>query len=184
MTKRTTGIVLCGGLSQRMGKDKGGLILNGKTLLENAVSCLINSGVSNVYTVGANAADIEDKHSHRGPGVATLDAMQSVLLQSTEYLMVIPVDMPLLTSHLLKQLLNLALHYESGCYIRGNMMPLVLKMEPAFVTVAKAHFAHNDSLSLRELIALNQAAALPAEQWRSEQLLNINHPEDWQRMLA
>lgn len=52
-TADVTGIVLAGGRSTRMGREKSTLILGGRTLLQRAVDALVAARVSEIVVVGA-----------------------------------------------------------------------------------------------------------------------------------
>ena len=125
-----TGIILAGGKSSRMGEDKGFLKLNGKTFMSSIIAALkpivgeiiivSNNSEYDVFNLKRVADSMEDS----GP----LAGLYSGLLHSeTENNIVLSCDVPLISSSVLKKLLEGApseaevIQFES----EGKTMPLV-----------------------------------------------------------
>ena len=125
-----TGIILAGGKSSRMGEDKGFLKLNGKTFMSSIIAALkpivgeiiivSNNSEYDVFNLKRVADSMEDS----GP----LAGLYSGLLHSeTENNIVLSCDVPLISSPVLKKLLEGApseaevIQFES----EGKTMPLV-----------------------------------------------------------
>ena len=125
-----TGIILAGGKSSRMGEDKGFLKLNGKTFMSSIISAL-NPIVGEIIIVSNNSEydvfnlkRVADSMEDSGP----LAGLYSGLLHSeTENNIVLSCDVPLISSSVLKKLLEGApsetevIQFES----EGKTMPLV-----------------------------------------------------------
>ena len=92
------GIVLAGGRSTRMGRDKALLEWHGGTLMDHMVD-LLSSVTSKVQVVGRDP--LPDLFPGRGPLSGMLTALQ---ISQTETNLVIAVDLPLLTKEFLKYL--------------------------------------------------------------------------------
>ena len=125
-----TGIILAGGKSSRMGEDKGFLKLNGKTFMSSIIAALkpivgeiiivSNNSEYDVFNLKRFADSMEDS----GP----LAGLYSGLLHSeTENNIVLSCDVPLISTSVLKKLLEGApseaevIQFES----EGKTMPLV-----------------------------------------------------------
>ncbi len=125
-----TGIILAGGKSSRMGEDKGFLKLNGKTFMSSIIAALkpivgeiiivSNNSEYDVFNLKRVADSMEDS----GP----LAGLYSGLLHSeTENNIVLSCDVPLISTSVLKKLLEGApseaevIQFES----EGKTMPLV-----------------------------------------------------------
>ena len=125
-----TGIILAGGKSSRMGEDKGFLKLNGKTFMSSIIAAL-NPIVGEIIIVSNNSEydvfnlkRVADSMEDSGP----LAGLYSGLLHSeTENNIVLSCDVPLISSSVLKKLLEGApseaevIQFES----EGKTMPLV-----------------------------------------------------------
>jgi molybdopterin-guanine dinucleotide biosynthesis protein A len=128
-----SGYVLAGGRSSRMGRDKAGLELAGKTLLARAVETL---GVvcDDVTVVGdrevAEVRQIQDIHAGCGPLGGIEAGLRDVRdLGRGDYAVFLPVDMPFMPAGLLKVLIG---RWRDGgdarvCYVTvdGRPQPLV-----------------------------------------------------------
>jgi molybdopterin-guanine dinucleotide biosynthesis protein A len=125
-----TGIILAGGKSSRMGEDKGFLKLNGKTFMSSIIAAL-NPIVGEIIIVSNNSEydvfnlkRVADSMEDSGP----LAGLYSGLLYSeTENNIVLSCDVPLISTSVLKKLLEGApseaevIQFES----EGKTMPLV-----------------------------------------------------------
>ena len=125
-----TGIIIAGGKSTRMGRDKGFLELNGKLFMTHIIEALqplvseiiISSDHTDHDTFGLRR--IEDTVKDAGP----LAGLYSGLAASnTDYNLILSCDIPLITSKVLKKLIEKEDHesditmFEQG----GKAMPLV-----------------------------------------------------------
>lgn len=106
----TTGIILCGGRSTRMGQDKGSLALGDETLLQRAVR-VVREVADNVIVVAragqgapAGVRVVHDPVEDLGPlaGIAA-----GLAASHTELNIVIACDMPLIRPEVLRRLLDL-----------------------------------------------------------------------------
>lgn len=107
--KNITGIILIGGQSRRMGRDKGHMIHQGKTFVEHILTAL-NPLADKVLLVGDNRSydtygikRVEDKFKDQGPiaGIcAGLDASE------TEYNIILSCDVPLINTSVLRLLIE------------------------------------------------------------------------------
>jgi molybdopterin-guanine dinucleotide biosynthesis protein A len=129
-TTTITGIILAGGKSSRMGEDKGFLILNGKTFMSYIIEAL-QPIVGEIIIVSNNPdydvfklKRVEDVMEDSGP----LAGLYAGLLHSeTENNIVLSCDVPLISTSLLKKLIEGftpetdAIQFES----QGKTMPLI-----------------------------------------------------------
>ena len=125
------GLVLAGGQSRRMGKDKALMRYQGRTLIDNA-SLLLQSASCDKVLISRNAPGfLNDKIEDAGPlgGVhAVLDALsQSDNHTDNPYeLLVLPVDMPQMTPELLRILVSRGREAEKACYVEKRFLPFYL----------------------------------------------------------
>lgn len=128
------GLVLSGGQSRRMGIDKAGLVLRNKTLLEIAEDTLVESGCTEVK-ISSNHLDgaVHDEFEYFGPVAGIHAGLNSFHKDQKEgYLVVMPVDMPLIKAGTLKRLTLEASQYD---LIRFDnyQLPLVIALNKTAV---------------------------------------------------
>lgn len=115
------GLVLAGGQSLRMGRDKAELVLGNERLVDRAISLLKKAGCTKVLLSGADG--LPDRYPKGGP-LSGIDAAISTLPDSTKIL-VIPVDMPNLSNTLLQVLIKKSID-ASGVYFRSQPLPFCI----------------------------------------------------------
>lgn len=102
-----TGIILAGGKSSRMGKDKAGLKIDGKTLLQWQMEKMQALGMEEILISGSGlpcvsgAREVEDVYPNRGP----LGGLHACLgAAKTQSCLVVSVDVPLIPTAALHHL--------------------------------------------------------------------------------
>ncbi len=182
VNEATVGVVLAGGRSSRMGRDKAMLTWRGDTLLAHMQQCLRLSGVTRVVVSGAypHCDAIPDQFADLGP-LGGLASIAAALPDAT--LLVVPVDMPLISADAL-QYLREAPVAACACF-EDQPLPLRLRLDAASRQVLAALL--DGPASGRSLRALHTALqgerlALPA-QWRT-QLQDADTPADWRAIEA
>ena len=172
-----TGLVLAGGRSLRMGRDKAGLRLgDGRTLLEHAIGLLERAGCSAVLVSGnyRDHGGIPDRYTHLGP----LGGIASVLEARPELsgpLLIVPVDMPALDPRDLRRLIEHGTHARFG----HSPLPLVLTVDEVLRRIVDEQIEHG-KLAVHALAARLDCARLDIDD--PARLDNINTPEQWQRL--
>ena len=106
------GVVLAGGESSRMGRDKALLHFAGRPLIEYALATLHEAGVPAVIAGASPAAEsdlaayapiLRDAQPGLGPLAGICAALQAA---STRFVVFLPIDLPLLPPTLVKYLLH------------------------------------------------------------------------------
>lgn len=166
---RLAGLVLAGGRSTRMGRDKADIVLEGATLLDRACTLLRQAGAADVFIAGRpdRPGGLADAEPGGGPARALIAAADALAAQGWSRLLVVPVDMPRLTPALVA-----ALGADPGraCAYDGHPLPLHL---PLGALNAEARATH----ALHALLSATGARYLPPPD--DETLLsNINTPGD------
>jgi molybdopterin-guanine dinucleotide biosynthesis protein A len=124
-------VILAGGQSSRMGRDKATVELGGQTLLARQLALARSAGATELFISGragieydTTAAQIlKDRFTNAGPLAGIERALAEM---STAHLLVLAVDMPRLTAELLQTLAQ-ACGKECGAVPerRGRIEPLV-----------------------------------------------------------
>ena len=133
-------VILAGGASRRMGRDKATVILDGKTLVERVVSA-VSPRCAPVFVIAApgqplpalDATILRDEARGVGPLLATGRGLRAAADAGLELAFVCAVDMPLLSTELIDELAGPAArlgadvvlpwdgraHYLAGVYRTG-----------------------------------------------------------------
>ena len=181
-------LLLAGGKSARMGKNKAELLYEGKTFLEHMLDKAQQLGIEKFYISGYDSprADVQtiwDHYTDRGP-LGGLHA--SMKAMDTPYCLVLPVDAPKLPQHILEALL---LRHEERTNEKVLIWEHGVRQEPliAIYPVAMAD-------TIEELIREHSAPVFRAlsvwgyDRYRmemeEEQIINVNTPEAYKRLLG
>ncbi|WP_297190386.1 molybdenum cofactor guanylyltransferase [uncultured Porticoccus sp.] len=173
-----SGLILAGGLSTRMGSDKASLQRNHQTMKDFNQALLSELGLDVVVAGGSSG--IPDLIPRAGPLAAIYSVLQTI--QPSE-LLVLPVDMPLLTTTVLGVLLEegekagVPVCYED-CYL-----PLYLPVTQALRDYLDKVFTEgcDQPRSLKRMLTALHGRQLPIVD--ANALLNANTPEEWQRVV-
>ena len=120
---KITGIVLAGGKSSRMGRDKSKMILNGKTLIEYSIDALKPICDKVVISSNNNTYDYTgcevwpDELPDGSPMIGIYSCLKR---SSTEYNIIFSCDMPLISTSLLGYLLSYSNDFDITVPIHGN----------------------------------------------------------------
>ncbi len=185
-------LLLAGGKSSRMGKDKAGLTLKGKSFPEHLLDKAQKLGIRQKFLSGhdwetQDVCVVEDIYKDRGPlgGIhACMKAME------TPYCLVLPVDVPQIPLEVLETLLCV---HEEQCRQKRGEYPLLLAhgdREEPLIGIYPVKMADAIEEVIRERACwvfriLNQwgyeICRAPLEEW---QVGNINTPQEYARLLT
>ncbi len=183
--------ILCGGQSQRMGRSKAALTLGHNTFLETTTQVVANMGIKKLYCVGQQGCDFVDEVPFRGPGAALINALSQFTRSRTlttspqpkestsNTVLVLPVDMPLLTSELLSVLLKHARKKRRSVYFENECFPLVLYDIKHLLNELQALVSIDESPSMRAIIKAIDAEGIATPARFKPGLMNVNTPNDY-----
>jgi len=166
-----TAVVLVGGRSTRMGRDKAQLLLDGRTLTEHVLAAL--SGVATRALLagralpGLDVPAVVDQYSDAGPlgGIASaLDAVRTPLA------LVTACDMPSIRPALVALLLDAARAHPAAaavmCRSEAGLEPLLSVWRPGLALPALRAALDAGVRSLRDAVArLSAAVVLAPDAW-------------------
>lgn len=186
-------LLLAGGKSLRMGKDKARLLYGGKTFAELIIDKAKEVGIDRIFVSGFELEGdvgevVWDRYPDRGP-LGGLHACMKEM--ETPFCLVLPVDVPRLSPEILEELLVYHERHRRGL-TRGREIPLLwehgVRKEP-LIGVYPVAMAE----TIEEMI---KERALPVfrvlDRWGYEcflrdipedQILNVNTPELYKRLL-
>jgi molybdopterin-guanine dinucleotide biosynthesis protein A len=198
------GVVLAGGASRRMGRDKAALRIGGQPLLRRSVGRL-RVALAEVIVVGSPAlAPLVPETrivADDWPGLGPLGALATALRALEEgavgdragWALLVACDMPFTQPALLRAMARLALTSPEAQAVAlrgpGGREPLHAVYARACLPLALARLSAGDDTSLRGLLtALRVREVAPEDAQRLDPLgrstFNANTPEEWRRALA
>ncbi|MCG7533473.1 molybdenum cofactor guanylyltransferase [Pseudoalteromonas sp. OOF1S-7] len=170
------GIILAGGQSHRMGTDKATLCWQGDTLLSHAQQLLLAVGCDQVLISRNGLGYVQDIYTGKGP----LAGIHACLEQQVcDEAVVIPIDMPLLSSACLSALINQGRTAQHSCHYADSVLPCYLSDYSLALTQCRSQLSQS-RLSVRGFLGAIAASVIEGEQPHSElTLMNTNTPEQW-----
>jgi molybdopterin-guanine dinucleotide biosynthesis protein A len=175
-----SGIVLAGGQSRRMGKDKCQLKVHGQTFLQRAEKLLKDTGIDNMSVLGPHKGGIGDTLPYAGPAQAIVQYVTSPQLLTSRLVVVVAVDMPRITPRELLPLVECGKTHQRACCYQGEYLPAVIPVDEKDRLRYQVLAEGNTSMSMRALLAEAKVHFLPLDKNLKRQLLNINSAQDWQ----
>lgn len=170
------GVVLAGGRSRRMGRDKASLPWQGRPLLQHMCALLKDAGACRVVVSGDHPQ--LQAVADRAPGLGPLGGIASVAETLDDGpILIVPVDMPRLSAGLLQGLVRS--NASCACY-EGHVMPLWIRLNASVrVWLTWAIEQTPRQRSLRALHGAFAGVSLPLPEDRQTELKNLNTPEQW-----
>lgn len=179
------GLLLAGGYSRRMGRPKATIVLDGVPMYQRGLDIL--EGVCKRVFISCRVDSspdllakehIEDRYGSNGPVSGILSALEK---HKDVSWLVIPVDMPWLTSTFLNEVLiknrGISEHATVVRDLNGNVVqPLVAIYEPSCISMMQGAFKRGN-YSLREILKEMNVHYVDVDDPRI--LTNRNYPEDW-----
>ena len=189
-TGELSGVILAGGKSRRMGRDKSHLILGGETLVARAARTL--SALSDDVVVVANTLEPRGNLAARltGDVIAGGGALSGIhaglAAARHEFALVVACDMPFLNLALLRHMASLAPGHDAVVpHWQGESEPLHAIYSRQCITVIEPVLRRGGG-RIVELYATIRVRYLEMEEiarFDPEGLsfFNINSPDDWER---
>lgn len=197
------GIILCGGQSRRMGRDKASLAVAGETMLERTVRAL--SGVARPVVIAAAVGQklpdavlrwssgdptapvgvqvVRDGIAAQGP-LAGLAAAHAVLIGRAEVAFVCACDVPLLKPSVVVRMVELLNGFEAVVIeAHGRRHPLTAAYRVSALAKAGELLAQGERRAMALLDALRVRVIGPAELTSVDPdlscLRNMNSPQEY-----
>lgn len=167
------GVILAGGKSSRMGQNKALMMTHqGERFIDVAAARLREAGASKVMVSGdVGGYDcLPDQSPHAGPACAILGMTRALL--AYEGAVFIPVDIPLMTADLLRNLTE----SRDGAFYEGHPLPAYLPVLKMSLVSAR------DELSVRQMLDEMEISPIRLAQEEEGRFLNINTPEEYGRL--
>ncbi|HEY0947577.1 MAG TPA: molybdenum cofactor guanylyltransferase [Opitutaceae bacterium] len=187
---RFAGVVLVGGASRRMGRDKALLTLGGETLLARQVRVLREAGAGVVFIAGrrerrhelAGTRFVADAPGAEGPIAGLLSALAAC---RATHLAAVAVDLPRLSPAFLQRLWARCGAGRGAVAVHAGSFEPLAAIYPREITplLAAAVSARRFSLQavLRFAVARGLMVAQPLAPAERHELFNTNTPDDLRR---
>ncbi len=178
------GAILAGGQSSRMGQDKALLNRDHRDMFSYTLEQLENLNLSGVV-LSRNAQQtqrissmplITDTHPELGPLGGIYSIVENI---KCDAVLIVPVDMPLLTTDDLQKLISAGRNFHVPVYFEKNYLPLFLPINNSVKEYLKSVAdGENQNRSVRGLC--NYFSGIPLSPLNQDHLVNTNTPEQWQ----
>jgi molybdopterin-guanine dinucleotide biosynthesis protein A len=168
------GLVLSGGKSSRMGKNKSAMTVGKETMLEHSINMLNCLNLDNVVVSGADF-DIPDVFPNKGPVGGIYSAIQHLSLSTGDIILVIPNDMPFLCPDLLQRLMQQSLLHQCTFMYKNHPMPLSLFISEGILNRLQL-LENSAGMSIRYLIQADKVEELGVES--PDVFSNVNTPQE------
>jgi len=182
MFPETSGILLAGGKSARMGEEKATLAIDGQTFLSCQVGKIRTLGIGDIVISGFGEGMVPDDE----PGCGPMGGLKSCLRKiKNSSALVLPIDVPLVTTELLTALLTEHEKNEAPVTIvshQGKIEPLIGVYDRSLLPQME-RLLKEKRYSLRALFACCACNVLPWEK-EERQFFNCNTPEEYRIISA
>ena len=192
----TTGIVVCGGRSTRMGRDKASLPFGDETLLARVVR-LVGESVDHVIVVARDGQDpfpglpgrvtvIRDRVDDLGPLAALALGLEA---STTELNFVTACDMPLIQPAVIRRLLALVDDADACVPVDDEQVMVLCAVYRRSLAAAAGQLVAAGQLRLRSLLEGATTKRVDTALFRDidprlESFLSCDTPEAYQRALV
>lgn len=172
------GILLAGGQSRRMGSDKAELKIEGHSLLSRTKTLLQQSGCESVFVSRNNAEGVADIYFNQGPIAGVHAVLNSSGFPKNCLALVVPVDMPLLNTQTLTDLIQQALNSGINGYFDDCYLPCALHIHANTASELELRLK-NGQRSVKSYLLDTAAASFNSN--NTQCLINTNTPSEWQQ---
>ncbi len=177
------GVVLAGGQSRRMGRDKALIEVDGVPMAERVASTLIAVGCDPVVLYGGDVASrsalsvpvVPDRHPGQGPLGGVLGALLDVPGDDHTAVVIVSCDLPLLDTTTVESLLRRLGQDTDVVVARTDRLEPMCAVWSVRTTAAVASAFADGERALHRIITGLAYQEVPV---RAEPLRNINTPDD------
>ena len=180
MKREFTGILLCGGKSSRMGRDKYALVYNNKPMYEPALDTLhrfcdeVLISSNRIFPEFKNYPILHDEISGIGPMGGLYTCLK---ISKTEYNMVLACDMPLVSGTLMSEMANFKGKFDAIVpMVNDRLEPLYAIYNTSILTTIEKQINKLDFSLLHMFASLNVHYFNSSV--NENELLNINTPAE------
>ncbi len=175
-------VILVGGKSSRMGRDKATLPYRDKRLVDVVAGVVRDAGIKDIYVSGEmeGYSSLPDLIAECGP-VGGICSSAVRLYKTHASALFIPVDMPRLNTELLRHFISA--YHGNACHFEDHPLPCILTLDRKImrhIDEAAQTLACKQKLSVRAFLNSAEAEMIPVPEHLKLALTNTNTPEEWQ----
>ena len=181
-------VLLAGGKSSRMGRDKAGIVFEGRALWERQLATLRSLGPAEIFIsgkpdgpyAGAGVEILTDLT----PGCGPLSGLEAVLKRTTQpRALVLAIDLPAMTADFLTRLIAATPKEETGAvpWLDGWFEPLAAVYPRQCLELVRERLRSGDyamQAFLRDAIARGLVIPFEVESADARLFRNVNRPAD------
>jgi molybdopterin-guanine dinucleotide biosynthesis protein A len=176
-------IILAGGKSKRMGTDKTKLIYNNKTLLQHTIDLLLPFSTDIIISGNIRQHTGYPVIPDTIPDAGPLGGLYTCLRQiNNKQAIVLPADMPLLTHHIIKYLIDSADYQKDVNIFKTNeqWQTLVGIYSKDILPLIQNQIQLKD-YKLRHLLQKSSLNLIDGSKF-VKQFINVNSPDQWRKL--
>ena len=182
--KDVIGVILIGGKSSRMGKDKASLMLNGVRLVDHIAKILRLSGIKDVAVSGEmnGYESISDNVSDKGPVGGICSSLIYCYKKCFTKVIIIPVDMPLISSEVVNFMIESSDDSEFT-HFEEKPLPLVVRISDSiasFCIKTNQNLSDGKEMSVKSFLKNFTTSSITIPQNLAKNLTNTNTPKEWE----
>mgnify|MGYP001003596910 CR=1 FL=1 len=184
--KDVAGVILIGGKSSRMGKDKASLMFNNLRLVDHIAEILISSGFKKIITSGIikGYESVPDLVKNKGPVGGICSSIIHCQKNSLTKLVIIPVDMPLISSEVVNFMIESSDDSEFT-HFEEKPLPLVVRISDSiasFCVKTNQNLSDGKEMSVKSFLRNFTTSAITIPQNLAKNLTNTNTKEEWRKI--
>lgn len=187
LLENISAIILAGGKSSRLGRDKCDVIFEGQTFLNRQIRKVENLGISDIYISGyqGNVCDkkiIEDNY-HLGPMSGIYTCIDKI---KNEKALVLSVDVPLVPENELARLIEFAETRDELITVLSHndkIEPLIAVYDRRVMPTVTKIIQEAGNYSMKNLMNTVGYARYESEE-NDKYFININYEKDLQELIS
>lgn len=185
---KTTGIILAGGKSSRVGQNKALLELAGKKIIEIIYGKIRNS-FCEILVISNTPQDYEflglKTYKDIFPGLGPLAGIHSGLLNSsTERNFIISCDLPLISTEAVEYIRDYKSDKAAVIYKMGDYLQFLCGIYTKKCLTSIEDALISKSLKLRDFVIKIDAEKIKADRFSDEIFFNLNTIEDYNYLIS
>jgi molybdopterin-guanine dinucleotide biosynthesis protein A len=182
--KDVIGIILIGGKSSRMGKEKASLMFNDLRLVDHIAKILTSSGVKEIITSGIikGYEGVSDLVKNKGPVGGICSSIIYCQKNSFTKAIIVPVDMPLISLEVINFMVT-----SSGnskfTHFEEKPLPLVVRISDSiasFCAKTNQDLSDGKEMSVKSFLKNFTTSSITIPQNLAKNLTNTNTPKEWE----
>lgn len=185
MFKNTLIVILAGGKSSRMGKNKLYIDYNGLSFLDYNILKFRGFGFKNIIVSGKieNYPSISDDFIDMGPLSGIYTIIFNKISLSYKYVLFVPVDMPFLNKNVIFNMLNNYNYFDIVIY-NNYSLPILVNLSKNVKFTLKKIFKDSkiNKLSINSFIEMSNVLKKRLDSFEEKVFLNVNYQHDLDKL--